>query len=88
MTNVKIAVRLRRKSSHDLSVFPGLEIVVYDLADKIPRFNFAHVIDLTEFGRGGIVLELLYPRGISRTISRRPIAIISCSQNYAENYLT
>ena len=40
--NVQVAVRLRRKTRHDLGVLAGLEVVVNDLANKIARFCFAH----------------------------------------------
>ena len=42
MTDMEVAVRLRGKARHYLVVFPGLQVVVDNLADKVPRFGFAH----------------------------------------------
>ncbi len=41
VADMQVAVRFRRKPRDDFGVLPGLEIVVDDLADKIPR-RFAH----------------------------------------------
>jgi hypothetical protein len=42
MADMEVTIWLGRESGHNLLVLPGLKVVVDDLADKIPRFNFAH----------------------------------------------
>ncbi len=51
VADVQVAVRLRRKPRDDFLVFPGREVVMDDLADKVPR-RFAHrFISLVSTGR-------------------------------------
>ena len=58
--DMQIAVRLWRESGHDFGMLTRLEVVVNDLADKIPRFAIVHEAGLYAnfFKHGAIRVQL------------------------------
>lgn len=46
MTNVQVAIRLRRKTGKDALVFSVFEVLFNDLFNKIQAFFVAHIIRL------------------------------------------
>ena len=60
MPDMQIAVRFRWKPGRNFGVLAGLEVVVNDLADKIPRFAIVHGAGLYAnfFKRGAIRVQL------------------------------
>ena len=64
-----VAVHMR----HDFVVFPGLEVVVNDLADEVPRFHVVH--------GGGLYAKLI-------RVQLRADSITLKNLGNAENYAT
>ena len=84
MADMQVAVRLRREAGHDFGVLARLQVVVNDLADKVPRF--VSLMNFDCFRRGGIVREL-FPGQFAYNIAPS-CHYLQQKSEYAENYPT